>query len=147
ASTDAGGGCILRRLPLRNPSHRGIPPVWSQLEPKIARGERLSSAEGVALLRDAPLLDLGALADERRGKKTDPGVVSYVIDTNPNYTNLCTVDCHFCAFYRKPNAHATDAYTHDVEGVMKMMERARRVGATTVLLQGGLNPEIPWEFY
>jgi dehypoxanthine futalosine cyclase len=121
--------------------------VWSQLESKIARGERLDSAEGVALLRDTPLLDLGALADERRGQKTDPRVVSYVIDTNPNYTNLCTVDCHFCAFYRKPNAHAADAYTHDVEGVMTMMERARRVGATTVLLQGGLNPEIPWEFY
>jgi cyclic dehypoxanthinyl futalosine synthase len=121
--------------------------VWSQLESKIAHGERLSSAEGVALLRDAPLLDLGALADARRGQKTDPSVVTYVIDTNPNYTNLCTVDCHFCAFYRKPNANAPDAYTHDVEGVMGMMERARKVGATTVLLQGGLNPEIPWEFY
>jgi dehypoxanthine futalosine cyclase len=70
-----------------------------------------------------------------------------VIDTNPNYTNVCTVDCHFCAFYRKPGSNAPDAYTHDVEGVMRMMERAHRLGATTVLLQGGLNPEIPWEFY
>jgi cyclic dehypoxanthinyl futalosine synthase len=57
------------------------------------------------------------------------------------------VDCHFCAFYRKPGANAADAYTHDVEGVMKMMEAAHRLGATTVLLQGGLNPAIPWEFY
>jgi cyclic dehypoxanthinyl futalosine synthase len=121
--------------------------MWSTIEAKVRRAERLSPAEGVYLLSDAPLLELGALAQEVRARKTDPAVVTYVIDTNPNYTNVCTVDCHFCAFYRKPGAGAADAYTHDVEGVMRMMERARRVGATTVLLQGGLNPEIPWEFY
>jgi cyclic dehypoxanthinyl futalosine synthase len=121
--------------------------MWSTIEAKVRRHERLSPAEGVYLLSDAPLLELGALAQEVRARKTDPAVVTYVIDTNPNYTNVCTVDCHFCAFYRKPGANAADAYTHDVEGVMRMMEQARRVGATTVLLQGGLNPEIPWEFY
>jgi cyclic dehypoxanthinyl futalosine synthase len=121
--------------------------LWSTIESKVRRGERLSGAEGVHLLTEAPLLELGALANEVRALKTDPGVVTYVIDTNPNYTNVCTVDCHFCAFYRKPGSNAPDAYTHDVEGVMAMMERARRLGATTVLLQGGLNPEIPWEFY
>src|SRR5262249_48852484 len=120
---------------------------WSTTLAKVRRGERLSPEEGVSLLAEAPLTELGALAHEMRETKTDPRVVTYVIDTNPNYTNLCTVDCHFCAFYRKPNANAPDAYTHDVEGVMRMMEAARAVGATTVLLQGGLNPEIPWEFY
>ncbi|MCC6350679.1 MAG: CofH family radical SAM protein [Candidatus Eisenbacteria bacterium] len=98
-------------------------------------------------MTEAPLLELGALANEVRAGKTDPKVVTYVIDTNPNYTNWCTVDCHFCAFYRKPGRPAADGYTHDVEGVMKMMEDAKRLGATTVLLQGGLNPEIPWSFY
>jgi cyclic dehypoxanthinyl futalosine synthase len=93
------------------------------------------------------LVELGALAHEVRRRRLDAGRVTYVIDTNPNYTNYCTVDCHFCAFYRKPGSGAADAYTHDVEGVMAMMERARSVGATTVLLQGGLNPEISWEFY
>jgi len=120
---------------------------WSTIEAKVRRGERLTAEEGVFLLSDAPLLELGTLAQEVRAKKTDAQVVTYVIDTNPNYTNLCTVDCHFCAFYRKPKANAADAYTHDVEGVMRMMESAHRLGATTVLLQGGLNPEIPWEFY
>jgi len=120
---------------------------WSTIEAKVRRGERLTAEEGVFLLSDAPLLELGTLAQEVRAKRTDAQVVTYVIDTNPNYTNLCTVDCHFCAFYRKPKAHAADAYTHDVEGVMRMMESAHRLGATTVLLQGGLNPEIPWEFY
>src|SRR5262245_32107220 len=120
---------------------------WSDVEDKIRRGERLTPEEGVHLLGDAPLLELGALAAEMRAKKTDPRVVTYVIDTNPNYTNWCTVDCHFCAFYRKVGKPAADGYTHDLEGVMAMMENARRLGATTVLLQGGLNPEIPWSFY
>jgi dehypoxanthine futalosine cyclase len=121
--------------------------VWSTIENKVQAGERLTPAEGVYLLAEAPLLELGALAHEVRIRRNDPKVVTYVIDTNPNYTNVCTVDCHFCAFYRKPSYQGPDAYTHDVEGVMKMMEAARQHGATTVLLQGGLNPEIPWEFY
>ncbi len=121
--------------------------MWSEIEQKVSRNERLTTAEGVYLMTEAPLLELGALANEVRAGKTDPKVVTYVIDTNPNYTNWCTVDCHFCAFYRKPGRPAADGYTHDVEGVMKMMEDAQRLGATTVLLQGGLNPEIPWSFY
>jgi len=121
--------------------------VWSTIEDKVRRGERLNTAEGVYLLGEAPLLELASLANEVRARKTDPHVVTYVIDTNPNYTNVCTVDCHFCAFYRKPSHSGPDVYTHDVEGVMKMMERAHQLGATTVLLQGGLNPTIPWEFY
>lgn len=121
--------------------------MWNRIEDKVSRGERLSSEEGVYLLTEAPLVELGALANEVRMRKTDPRIVTYVIDTNPNYTNYCTVDCHFCAFYRKPGKPAADGYTHDVEGVMNMMESARKVGATTVLLQGGLNPEIPWSFY
>ncbi len=121
--------------------------MWSTIEAKIRRGERLTSEEGVHLLTDAPLLEIGRLAQEVRARRTDPSIVTYVIDTNPNYTNWCTVDCHFCAFYRKPGRPAADGYTHDVEGVMRMMEQARQVGATTVLLQGGLNPEIPWSFY
>ena len=121
--------------------------MWSRIEEKVLGGQRLTPEEGVYLLTDAPLLQLGALANEVRMKKTDPRVVTYVIDTNPNYTNYCTVDCHFCAFYRKPGKPAADGYTHDVEGVMNMMAAAEKLGATTVLLQGGLNPEIPWEFY
>ena len=121
--------------------------MLNRIEDKVLRGERLTSDEGVWLLTEAPLVELGALANELRTRKTDPRIVTYVIDTNPNYTNWCTVDCHFCAFYRKTGKPAADGYTHDVEGVMRMMETARGFGATTVLLQGGLNPEIQWEFY
>jgi cyclic dehypoxanthinyl futalosine synthase len=119
--------------------------LWTTIERKIQAGERLTPDEGVYLLSEAPLLEMGALAHEVRARKTDPATVTYVIDTNPNYTNVCTVDCHFCAFYRKPGD--AEGYTYDVEGVMKMMEDAQKLGATTVLLQGGLNPSIPWEFY
>lgn len=121
--------------------------MWSHIEDKVLRNERLTAEEGVFLLTGAPLTELGALANEARARRTDPRIVTYVIDTNPNYTNYCTVDCHFCAFYRKAGRPAADGYTHDVDGVMGMMESARRLGATTVLLQGGLNPAIPWEFY
>jgi CofH subfamily radical SAM domain protein len=121
--------------------------VWNRIEAKVSRGERLTPEEGVHLMTEAPLVELGALAHEVRTRRTDARIVTYVIDTNPNYTNWCTVDCHFCAFYRKPGRPAADGYTHDVEGVMGMLEHARRLGATTVLLQGGLNPGIPWSFY
>src|SRR5689334_11456441 len=72
--------------------------VWSTIENKVRNGQRLTTDEGVYLLSTAPLLELGALAQEVRARKTDPAIVTYVIDTNPNYTNICTVDCHFCAF-------------------------------------------------
>ncbi len=121
--------------------------MWSTIESRVAGGERLTTEQGVYLLTRAPLLELGALAQVARARRTDPRLVTYVIDTNPNYTNVCTVDCHFCAFYRKPGSNAPDAYTYDLEGVMRMMADADAVGATTVLLQGGLNPSIPWEFY
>lgn len=121
--------------------------MWSRIEDQVLRGERLTPEQGEYLLTEAPLVEMGALAHEMRARRTDPKVVTYVIDTNPNYTNYCTVDCHFCAFYRKPGKPAADGYTHDVEGVMQMLEAARALGATTVLLQGGLNPEIPWSFY
>ena len=121
--------------------------MWANIQRKVRDRERLTPEEGVYLLARAPLLELGALAQDVRARRTDPNLVTYVIDTNPNYTNICTVDCHFCAFYRKPGANAPDAYTYDLEGVMKMMADADALGATTVLLQGGLNPSIPWDFY
>ena len=94
--------------------------MWNRIEEKVLRGERLTTDEGVHLLTEAPLVELGALANEVRARRTDPRIVTYVIDTNPNYTNWCTVDCHFCAFYRKVGKPAADAYTHDVDGVMAM---------------------------
>jgi cyclic dehypoxanthinyl futalosine synthase len=71
--------------------------------------------------------------------------VTFVIDTNPNYTNACVTDCLFCAFYRKPGHD--EVYWHSVEDVVKMVGRGVDRGATTALMQGGHNPEIPFPYY
>jgi dehypoxanthine futalosine cyclase len=112
---------------------------------RIAAGERLQREEGRWLLGEAPLLELGALAQEARFARLPARRVTFVIDTNPNYTNVCVTDCQFCAFYRKPGH--PEAYTLTVEEVLARIESAARRGATTVLLQGGHNPALPLEYY
>ena len=72
-------------------------------------------------------------------------MVTFVVDTNLNYTNVCDAYCTFCAFYRTDKDE--DAYTYSVEQVMEMVGQAASKGVTTVLLQGGLNPKLPMEYY
>jgi cyclic dehypoxanthinyl futalosine synthase len=122
-----------------------VPPTMPRIREAVRAGRRLDREEGLHLLRDAPLAELGALAQEARFRRLPERRVTYVVDSNPNYTNVCTVDCLFCAFYRKPG-HA-EAYTLSIEQVLEHVEKAVRWGATTVLLQGGLNPKIPFSFY
>src|SRR5437867_5366816 len=71
--------------------------------------------------------------------------ISFVIDSNPNYTNVCVTDCQFCAFYRKPGDR--EAWTLTVDEVLARVEFAASKGATTVLLQGGHNPALPLDYY
>jgi cyclic dehypoxanthinyl futalosine synthase len=110
-----------------------------------AAGERLSRAHGLVLLREAPLTELGRLAAAARSQRTPPDEVTFLIDSNPNYTNVCVTDCGFCAFYRKPGE--AGGYTLSVEQVMEKVALAAAGGATTVLLQGGHNPELPLDYY
>jgi cyclic dehypoxanthinyl futalosine synthase len=119
--------------------------MWSEIERKALGGERLTSEEGIYLLTDADLLALGQLAQELRFRHNPEPYVTFVIDSNPNYTNICDTDCLFCAFYRKPGA--ADGYWLTVEQVLGKVADAAKRGATTVLLQGGHNPEIPLEYY
>ncbi|OGK95979.1 MAG: dehypoxanthine futalosine cyclase [Candidatus Rokubacteria bacterium RIFCSPHIGHO2_12_FULL_73_22] len=97
------------------------------------------------LLTGAPLLELGALAQEVRFARLPERAVTFVIDSNPNYTNVCVTDCQFCAFYRKPGH--PEAWTLGVEEVLEKVALAAAKGATTVLLQGGHNPDLPLEYY
>jgi cyclic dehypoxanthinyl futalosine synthase len=113
----------------------------------VLEGRRLSRDEAMLALTDLPLLELGKLAQVVRFRKVPERRVTYVVDSNPNYTNVCTVDCTFCAFYRKPQYVGDDVYTLDLEAVLAHVKKAEDHGCTTVLLQGGLNPQIPWEFY
>jgi len=112
---------------------------------KVRGGRRLDRAEGHWLLTQAPMLELGAVAQEMRFARVPEKVVTFVIDSNPNYTNVCVTDCQFCAFYRKPGH--PEAYTLTVDQVLEKVERAAARGATTVLLQGGHNPGLPLDYY
>jgi cyclic dehypoxanthinyl futalosine synthase len=119
--------------------------VLEQVRDKSESGQRLERKEGLWLLAEAPLLEVGALALDARLRRIPDRRVTFVIDSNPNYTNVCITDCQFCAFYRKPGDK--EAYTLSVDEVMAKVESAARHGATTVLLQGGHNPALPLDYY
>jgi len=112
---------------------------------KVSFERRLDVAEGLFLLRNAELLDLGDLANEIRFRKHPDPRVTFVVDTNPNYTNICTVDCIFCAFYRHPGE--AGEYTYSVDHMLQKFKESASKGVTTVLLQGGVNPALPFEYY
>lgn len=116
-----------------------------QLSKKIRDGSRLSAEEGLFLLQNAELLELGDLANEIRFNKNPKPQVTFVLDTNPNYTNVCNVDCIFCAFYRHPGERGE--YTYTVDHMIQKFKEAAAKGVTTVLLQGGVNPALPFEYY
>jgi cyclic dehypoxanthinyl futalosine synthase len=122
-----------------------VPPDMAGLGKAVAARRRLTREEGLYLLADAPLAELGALAQHERFRRHPEPVVTYVMDSNPNYTNICTVDCHFCAFHRQ--AGDAEAYTLTVEEVLAQVREAAAWGCTTVLLQGGLDPALPLSYY
>lgn len=112
---------------------------------KVRRGERITAEEGLYLLRYAELLDLGDLAEQARYRKNPERRVTFVVDTNPNYTNVCTIDCIFCAFYRHEGEEGV--YTNSVDQMIENFKHAAKQGVTTVLLQGGVNPKLPFDYY
>jgi cyclic dehypoxanthinyl futalosine synthase len=112
---------------------------------KVEAGGRLDREDGRHLLTEAPLLSLGTLAQTVRFRLHPEPVVTFVVDSNPNYTNVCVTDCQFCAFYRK--AGDPEAYTLSVEEVLAKIDAAASRGATTILLQGGHNPSLPLDYY
>ena len=98
--------------------------MLSHLQAKAEAGTRLDRADGLWLLTEAPLLDLGSVAQEARFRRIPERRVTFVIDTNPNYTNVCITDCQFCAFYRRPGDK--EAYTLTVDEVLAKVEFAAR---------------------
>ena len=120
-------------------------PTANQKNGATGLAGRIDRAEGRHLLTGAPLLEVGARASEARFARWPDNVVTFVIDSNPNYTNVCVTDCQFCAFYRKPGDR--EAWTLTVDEVLAKVESAATKGATTVLLQGGHNPALPLDYY
>lgn len=110
---------------------------------KIEKGERINKEEGIFLLKNGDLLVMGELAHNIRMKKNDPHIVTFVMDTNLNYTNICHSKCSFCAFFKNER----DGYTLSVDELKKKVMEARQNGVNTVLLQGGLNESLPYSYY
>src|SRR2546430_4491861 len=119
--------------------------VLASIRDMALNGKRLGRDEGRWLLTEAPLLEAGRLANEVRFARIPDKAVTFVIDSNPNYTNVCVTDCQFCAFYRRPGD--PEAYTLTVDEVLAKVASAAARGATTVLLQGGHNPALPLDYY
>ena len=116
-----------------------------QLAGKIRRGERLTRADAVALYREAPTALLGRLADEVRARLHPDRIVTYIIDRNVNYTNVCVARCSFCAFYRPVGA--ADGYVLGFEEIAAKIAETIELGGGQLLLQGGHNPDLPLEWY
>ena len=93
----------------------------------------------------APLLELGAEADRVRQRLHPGDVVTYIVDRNINYTNVCVADCGFCAFYRRPKD--AEGWTLSYEQIGAKIDEAKALGAVQILMQGGHNPYIPFEWY
>ena len=119
--------------------------VPDTVQAKVLAGERLSREEGVALLRDGDLLELGTLADGVRQRLHPEGIVTYIIDRNINYTNVCTAQCAFCAFYR--DLPSKEGYVLSKEELARKIEETVALGGNQILLQGGLHPDLGIEFY
>ncbi|HWJ56543.1 MAG TPA: cyclic dehypoxanthinyl futalosine synthase [Vicinamibacterales bacterium] len=118
------------------------------LERIVARadaGERVDAAEALRLYREAPTAVLGRLADAARARKHPERVVTYIIDRNVNYTNLCVARCNFCAFYR-PVGHG-DGYVLSFDEIFRKIDETIAVGGHQLLLQGGHNPDLPLAWY
>lgn len=105
---------------------------------------RISKEKGIELFK-MPLLDVLKEADRIRENLHPEGIVTFVIDRNINYTNICINRCSFCAFWRDKNSR--DAYVLTIDEVMSKVEETVNVGGTQILLQGGINPDLELDFY
>lgn len=112
---------------------------------KIPSGLPLSRAEALSLFQEAELTTLGRLADGVRRRLHPENVVTFVVDRNVNYTNVCVSRCRFCAFYRDENA--PDAYLLDREEICRKIEELVAAGGTQLLMQGGLHPALGIEYF
>lgn len=106
---------------------------------------RISKEEALSIFRDIDLLEIGERADKLRKALHPEGVVTFIVDRNINYTNICINKCRFCAFYREPDS--PDAYLLSKEEIFRKIEETISLGGTQILLQGGINPELGIDYY
>lgn len=115
---------------------------WSQA---TAASLRLTVDEAVVLYDEAPLHALMQAAHQRRMQMVPGGYVTYLVDRNINYTNVCTINCQFCSFYRPPGHDET--YTQTYEEISNRVRELEAIGGSRILMQGGVNPALPITWY
>jgi cyclic dehypoxanthinyl futalosine synthase len=109
-------------------------------------GERISDDDAVGLLRSRELVPVGRVANELRNRKVDPDRITFIVDRNLNYTNICVTDCDFCAFYRSPGDR-NEGYLLPKPVIFKKIEETLAIGGTGVLMQGGHHPDLGVDYY
>jgi cyclic dehypoxanthinyl futalosine synthase len=109
-------------------------------------GARITDEDALTLLRSRDLVAVGRAADELRSRKVDPGRITFVIDRNVNYTNVCYTDCDFCAFYRRPGDRR-EGYLLPKPVIFKKIEETLALGGTALLMQGGHHPDLDVTYY
>jgi cyclic dehypoxanthinyl futalosine synthase len=119
--------------------------VAAALEKALA-GERLGDDDALALLRSRDLVAVGKAANHVRDRKNDPARVTFIVDRNLNYTNLCYTDCDFCAFYRRPG-DTREGYLLPKPVIFKKIEETLELGGTGLLMQGGHHPDLGIDYY
>jgi cyclic dehypoxanthinyl futalosine synthase len=128
--------------------NRLTPVTAADIQPILERalaGDRLTTDDCTALLESHDVAKIGAAADDIRKRKHPENIVTYIIDRNVNYTNVCNVVCTFCAFYRRPGA--PDTYVRTLEEICEKIDETIALGGTGVLMQGGLHPDFGIEWY
>jgi cyclic dehypoxanthinyl futalosine synthase len=113
---------------------------------KALDGERLTDDDALALLESRDLVPIGRAANELRNRKVDPARITFIVDRNLNYTNICYTDCDFCAFYRRPG-DTREGYLLPKPVIFKKIEETLAIGGTGLLMQGGHHPDLGIDYY
>ena len=113
---------------------------------KARDGERISDEDAIALLRSRDLVAVGRVANEVRNRQNDPSRVTFIVDRNLNYTNVCVTDCDFCAFYRRPGDQR-EGYLLPKPVIYRKIEETLALGGTGLLMQGGHHPDLGIDYY
>ncbi len=120
--------------------------MMNEIFDKVRNGERLTFEDGLELFRSDDLLSLGMMGDFVRRKKHPSPKVTYIIDRNINYTNVCVTECAFCAFYAKVG-DSDKSYTLTNDELGRKIQETIDLGGSRILLQGGLNPDLGLDYY
>jgi len=115
------------------------------LKEKVLDGYGVNRSEAAVLYRESTLTELGILADALKIRSKGDEVVTYLVDRNINYTNVCVTQCKFCAFYRVPGDR--EAYVEEIPVIVQKVLAAKGLGATQILLQGGHHPDLKLDWY